>query len=155
MSSAPPLHDLVIRTVAEYLATMSYANSTLVKLQSLSKRFYEIRDIFIGQLILSEHASFFAYTHKPYGWNKVRIMKLYNDSNWSSCDIPSLGTGSIHTLYIGFWNDLDNAAPLRFIRKLFIMSAESLVDVSALGSVHTLYLFNCQGIRDVSALGGV
>ena len=46
----PPLHDLVIKTIAEYLLKN---NDAQVKLQCVSKRFYGLRDNFIRQLFLN------------------------------------------------------------------------------------------------------
>jgi len=47
MSTTPDLHDLVIRTVAEYLW---HENVTLVALRRVNARFYGLRKIFIGQM---------------------------------------------------------------------------------------------------------
>ena len=74
-TTSPPLHDLVIRTVAEYLVGAG-RNETLVDLQRVSTRFYGLRDIFIGQIALSDRTSIHAYIQKPYGCSHCVINPL-------------------------------------------------------------------------------
>ena len=68
MTSEVSLHDLVIRTITEYLPC---ENQTLVNLQSLNCRFYSLRDIFIRQLIIDITSPLFLSSSKPYGFLKV------------------------------------------------------------------------------------
>jgi len=129
--SIAPLHDLVIRTVAEYLCGF---NETLVNLQRVNTRFYSLCDIFIGRIWLSQSQSDYAIMNKPYGWNKVYSMLIngYHYRNYRYVDWHALG--SIHSLYI----------------------AECYIpDLSILRRVHTLIFRNCGNIHDVSSLSSV
>ena len=131
---SPPLHDLVVRTVAEYLCGV---NSTLAKLQRVSTRFYGLRDIFIGCLWLNQSLSDYAIRTKPYGWNKVYYMHLLDYTSGHYLDYPYIdwsALGSIHSLYI---------------------SASYIPDLSVLRRVHTLTFHNCGYIWDVSSLCSV
>src|SRR3990172_12183056 len=114
--SGAPLHDLVIRIVAEYLRK---DNGTLAILQQVNTRFYGLRDIFISQLELHSTLSDYAYLYQPYGWNKVRkmIFNCYSRIN----DVSQLGG-----LY-----------------ELTFDHCHQLTDVSALRKVHALYFFDC------------
>src|SRR3990170_1181308 len=69
-----PLHNLVIRTITEYLPCQ---NKTLVALHCVSKRFYGLRDIFIGQLVIKTMCANYAIKHNLYGWNKCHSLYLY------------------------------------------------------------------------------
>src|SRR3990170_2490705 len=71
MSDTPPLHDLVIRTVVEYLPC---ENATLCRLHRLNTRFYSIRDFFISYLSINQAQSL---VHQDL-WNKVYSVALNN-----------------------------------------------------------------------------
>ena len=147
MSSA--LHDHVIRQIAECLVGH---NETLTNLIQVSQRFYGLRDIFLGQIVLSGRASEHAYASRPYGWNKIHTMMLYHQEGpqTSTVDVVALGSGTLRNLHLGFWYNIVDVTPLKFIRQIAITSCNSIVDFSPLGLVHDLILDSCSNISDVS-----
>jgi len=90
-----PLHDLVIRHIAEYLWGN---NSTLTALMRVSKRFYALRDIFYSQICLDRYQSphFFKKNPHPYGWNIVRCMTFNNETDITDANISMFS--SVHEL---------------------------------------------------------
>ena len=125
MTTAPDLHDLVIRTVAEYLVGK---NKTLCALQRVNARFYGVRDIFISQLALSERASVYAYKKRVYGWNMVYSMILHGR------------------------HEINDLSALGRVRVLRLISCYQIHDVSALKEVHTLILFNSSDVKHLNTL---
>jgi len=150
MSTTPPLHDLVIRTIAEYLID---DNKTVVKLQRLNGRFYGLRDIFIKALRLSTTASNYACENKPYGWNKVYSMYILY---WNqSIDLSFLTGCRLQSMRLSCCRTISDVSALRNLRFLTIYICPCISDVSALGSLHYLRIATCVDIIDVSALGSV
>jgi len=147
----PLIHDLVIRTICQYLCGN---NKTLVNLQCLNKRFYSIRDIFIRQLCLSWNQSMYAIVDKSYGFNKVHSLWIsvdYNTREFSDVSQLSL----IHTLTLRNFHLIIDVSPLKRVRDLTLQGCNNIIDVSSLSFVHKLSISNCYGICDVSALGTV
>ena len=148
------IHDFLLRIISTYLRDNdscddndSYDNNDIVKLMSLNQRFYSIRYIFIKQLRLNALQSEYAYTHKPYNWNKVHSMMFY-DSNIS--DVSALGT--CHSLELYNCRNIRDVSALgkcHYLKLLFL----NISDVSALGTCHHLELRYCENISEVSALG--
>ena len=157
--SEVPLHDLVIRTISEYLRISKYlgannnhlifSNDALINLQRVNKRFYQLRDIFIGQIICDRYQSAYAYKNNPYGWNKVYHMSLCNNLLQ---DVSQLG--SIKSLCVSYCAELRDVSALRHVHKL-TLDVSNVRDFSMLGTVHTLVLDCCPFLYDVSPLWSV
>ena len=144
------LHDFFLRIISTYLSnpiTTCKNNNDIVKLMSLNQRFYSIRYIFIKQLCLNRKQSEYAYTNKPYNWNKVHSMDFYC-SNIS--DVSALGT--CYSLELYNCQNIHDVSALGKCHSLVLNDCQNIRDVSALGKCHSLELTNCINIRDVSAL---
>ena len=166
-SVTPPLHDLVIRTIAEFLPD---DNITLAMLQRLNRRFYSLRDIFIEQLVLYYVLSTYATRHKPYGWNKVRSLRLgYGEdipdlsaiNNVFSVviegtqidDLSALAGGKLRYITLNCCNNILDVSPLSGFHSVSLSSCYHIYDVSPLRNVHSLS-FSFMNIRDISSLKG-
>ena len=113
-----PLHDLVIRTILEYIR---YSDETAIRMIRLSRRFYELRDIFFGKISLSSQQSEDAYREKPFGWNKVYHMHLVACTNISEL-------GGIHILLLSYLPPNLDLSPLKTVRRLILSKCYHLVD---------------------------
>ena len=115
------LHDFLLRIISTYLRNnVHHYNNDIVKLMSLNQRFYSIRYIFIKQLCLNSQQSKYAYTHKPYNWNKVHAMFFFNTG---ISDVSALG--KCHSV---------------------VLSHLNISDVSALKDVPNLTITDCNNI---------
>ena len=148
-----PLHDLVIRHIAEYLVGK---NNTLVALMRVCRRFYALRDIFIGQLVIDSRKSDYAIEHKCYGWNKCHTLYLDSKSNEVIQQCKSIPHLQI------YHSDLDETTftSLSKVHTLVLYNCGAVnnlreLDLSHLRNVNTLIIDSCTDIFDVSALGGV
>ena len=137
------MHDLVIRTIAEWI---TFHNQTLIHLQRLNRRFYNLRHIFIRQLCLNYNQSEWALIHQPYGWNRVRHMCFCSKTEIS--DVSALS--KVHCLFFSYCYDIKDVTPLRHVYDLTISMCHSITNFSVLSNVHTLYLDCCFHLSDVS-----
>ena len=175
------MHDLTIKTIAEYVSGRystlvhhnyhNYINKTLVNLQRVNKRFYQIRLCFIQQIFLGQTHSHYAYDHQPYGWNRVYQMYFYSDKNLVDCtslsfirklslnncqnliDVSPLS--KVYHLELSYCHQISDVSPLSKVHHLSLWGCDKIIDVSALGTVHSLYILYTKVITDVSALGKV
>jgi len=142
-------HDLVIRLIAEYLRTNNLALAAMMR---VCKRFYGLRDIFIGQLCISSRP----YTKKPppYGWNKV--YSLWIGSNFEVY-FPYSALSSLNTLLCSYQNfpNLIDLSPFSRLKTLHLRNCGNLIDISPLAQLHSVSLFYCDNLRDISALSSV
>jgi len=139
-----PLHDLVIRTVAEYL---SGDNETLVTLQRVCARFYGLRDIFIGQICLLHNQSRYAYDYQPYGWNKVHSMYFWH--NICINDVSALS--GIRDLSFYDCPNIRDISPLHHVHSLSINYCDRItdIDISALRNIKHLFITGCKNVSNV------
>ena len=149
------LHDFLLRIISTYLRDNvndynNKNNNEMIKLMSLNQRFYSIRYIFIKQFCVNAQQSEYAYTHKPYNWNKVYSMMFFKSD---ISDVSALGT--CHSLVFMYCQNIRDVSALGKCHYLALVSCKNISDVSALGTCHSLELSNCQNIRDVSALKNV
>ncbi len=149
------LHDLTIRTISEYLC---YRNETLTNLQRLSQRlsqrFYSLRDIFIGQLEVTLFKDTYFPNHKPYGWNKVRALKIeISDID----DLSPIASRTMDFIHLFECPKIIDVSPLLNIREIYLADCPNITDVRplGLGKVRYLKLYFCDNIEDVSTLGSI
>lgn len=135
------LHDLVIRHVAEYL---NGGNATLINLQRLNNRFFQLRDIFIGQICLNHDQSTYAFNERPYGWNKV--YQLISDAQYLTNPINYDDLASIHTLHL-FLHPIEDVAPLRNVHTLRFDVCMNLKNLESLVTVKNLTFYSCYGLK--------
>jgi len=145
------LHDLVIRTIAEFIDDKWCDNRDLGNLIRLNKRFYAIRDMFYKLCKLNHYSSKYAYHNRPYNWNKVRQMMLFSDG-MTAFDFSELG--SLHTLYIQNDRVIDVSA-LGRVYFLTLHHCKALRNLTGLGKNHTVQLLNLPKIRDLSPLSNI
>ena len=151
------LHDFLLRIISTYLRNPiniyynNYnKNNDIIKLMSLNQRFYSIRYIFIKQLCLNSQQSKYAYTHKPYNWNKVHAMFFFNTG---ISDVSALG--KCHSVEFISCHNIRDVSALGTCHSVMLHHCENIRDVSALGTCHSVMLYYCDNIRDVSALKDV
>ena len=141
------LHDFLLRIFSTYLRNPIHTyknNNDIIKLMSLNQRFYLIRYIFIKQLCLNSQQSEYAYTNKPYNWNKVHSMKFRYYQNIN--DVSALGT--CHALVFYYCQNIRDVSALGKCHSLELRHCHNIRDVSALGACHSLVLDSCQNITD-------
>ena len=163
----PPLHDLVIKLIAEFC---SCDNNTLVALMRVSKRFYNLRDFFFSHIYLDVIQSNYALEFRPYGWNKVLRLALVSKnivdlSPFQSIHSMTLSDCSRITdltplknlsgLDIEYCPNISDISPLKNVEMLSFVRCPKITDVSALSNTRFLSLINCPGISDVSALKNI
>jgi len=165
------MHDLVIRTVAEYFRYGLRYQQTLVKLMALSQRFYNIRDIFISNITLNPDLSEKANENKPYGWNLVhefvlefkgditskvpQVRNLIPIINRRRHDVP-VDLSVFHfcrKIFLYRCREMLDFSPLRNLRRIQISQCDGAVDLSPLNYVHTIIIRHCRRLTDVSSLG--
>ncbi len=144
-----PLHDLTIKTIAEYLVNN---NEILHKLIRLNKRFYSIRLYFIKNMWFDDVQSHRLYKSRPEYWNYVHRLYFVGFET-SLLDISLLTR--LHTLSLDQCNNMVNIASLGKIRYLKLYYCDQIEDVSVLGTVYDLTICNCKKVKDVSGLGSV
>ena len=165
--SFPPLHDIVIRHIAEYLVGQ---NNTLVNLIRLSKRFYALRDIFREKMMLNRKQSGYAIDIGLYTWYHLR----FHSSDRLIDDHMLKNFTRLRSLELEFCQYITDLSPLSSLRQLSMYSCYNIRDVSALRSIDTLTLSGlevtdfsplcevqnltlqwCNQLIDVSSLSGV
>jgi len=147
------VHDLVLKTIAKFLRSDYRA---LLSMISVCKRFYQMRHLFIQNLVLGPKASYRAYLRQDLMGVYGMTLTEYSN-NVKVDDLSFLANSRIKQLYIHRCWTLRDVSPLSHLKTLCIRECHQIRDFTPLGRVKLLIIEHCIGLRnpDLAALGSV